>query len=102
MHRYRDSMADDLHDQIASLSSEVADLRRQMSRKSARAYHDTRNMGAEFGEMLREYVSAALPEIRRNAHRLERTARDNPAASAGVAAAGLVAIGLAATFFLRR
>ncbi|WP_265517778.1 hypothetical protein [Nitratireductor luteus] len=102
MHRYQDGIADDLRDQLSNLRDEITDLRRQVSRQSAGAYREASHKGAEFGDTMREYLEAAVPELRRGANHLGRTARRHPGASAGAAAAGLVVLGLAAALLMRR
>lgn len=102
MFRHQDGTADDLRDQLNSLRDEMTDLRKQVSRQSAGAYRETRHKSAEIGDMIRDYFEAAVPELRRSANQIGRTARQHPSASAGAALAGLAVLGLAAALLMRR
>lgn len=100
--KFHHDTADSLHDQLDSLRHEMAVLRKELGRRGRGAYRDSRHMGEEAADWMRAYASSALPEIRDNAYRVQRSARDHPAATAGVAAAGVIVLGLAAAFFMRR
>lgn len=101
-HRSHHEMGEDLRDQIMSLNHEVAALRKHLARGSRGALKHSRHMGEEAADWLREYAESALPEIRRGAHQLHQSAREHPGTTAGVAAAAVIVLGLAATFLMRR
>ncbi|WP_173933626.1 hypothetical protein [Chelativorans sp. Marseille-P2723] len=100
-HKRHEGIGDELREQLSNLSHEVAQLKKQMMRRGKGAFHGSRHMGEEIGELLRDYYEA-LPDLRRSAHRLQKSAEANPAATAGVAAAAVVLVGLAASLLLRR
>ncbi len=100
-HRHHDDFREDLRDQIASLSNDVAKLRKQMMRRGRGALHDSRHLGEDLAEMMRDYY-AALPDFRRNAYKLQRTAEAHPATTAGIAAMSVIVLGLAASLLMRR
>ncbi|MDZ5699198.1 hypothetical protein [Chelativorans sp. M5D2P16] len=101
-HRFHDDMGDDLRDQLTNLRDEVASLRKQVARSGRRGYGDVRHMGAETADRMRDYAEHALPELRRSARHLQQSARENPTATATIAAASLVVLGLAAALMMRR
>jgi hypothetical protein len=98
--RLRDTLDDDLQGQIAALSKEVSALRKTMSSRGSAAWDDGWNTTADLYEDLRSGLSDALPVIRKQAHHLERTARDNPVTTAALV--GLVVVGLAVALMSRR
>ncbi|WP_309082752.1 hypothetical protein [Chelativorans sp.] len=102
MHHRHEDIGEDLREQIASLSHEVAALRKQVTRRGRSAFRETRHMSEEIAEMLREYLSSALPELRRGARTVQVHAREHPTTTAAVAAASVVVLGLAASLLLRR
>lgn len=101
-HTHRDDLAEDLHEQLSNLSQEVAALKKQLMRRSWSAYREGQHIGGDVGEMLRDYFGGALPEIRRGAYRIQKSARENPATTAAAAAAAVIMVGLAASLLLRR
>lgn len=102
MNRFDSNIGDTLQDQLASLASEVASLKKSLRKQGRSAYRDALVAGEDATEWLREQAAHALPEIRRGAHHLQRTARDNPTATVGIAAAGFFVIGMALAFMMRR
>ena len=97
--KWRSGAEDDLQEQVARLSGEVAALSRLLSKRGAAAYADGRETAADLYDDLRERVIEAMPAVRRQARVVEKAARDNPTATAAV---GLVVLGLLATMLLRR
>jgi len=100
-HRHED-LGEDLRDQIASLSHEITAMRKQMMRRGRGAFRDGRHMGEDFFDTAREYLSSAMPDIRRSAYQIQDRAREHPGTTAAVAAASVIVIGLAASLLLRR
>jgi ElaB/YqjD/DUF883 family membrane-anchored ribosome-binding protein len=94
--------SDDLQDQLDSLRSELSAVRKEAAKRSYGAYREGRHMGEDALDMLRDYFESAAPAMRRNAHALEKTARDNPMTTIATAVVGVAVIGLAAAFFARR
>ena len=94
----RDSI--DLEDELASLRKEVAALTRMLSKRGAAAYHDTRSEASDLYVEVSERFVAALPVIRRRAHSLEQTVKDNPAQTAAIV--GLAALCVAAAVIFTR
>lgn len=88
----------DLHHQIAALRKEVASLSRSASKKGAAAYHDASDSASDLYGELADRVAGALPVIRRRAHDIEDTIRENPARTA--AAVGLVALVVTAALLM--
>ncbi|MDI6027402.1 hypothetical protein QBK99_14490 [Corticibacterium sp. UT-5YL-CI-8] len=90
--RFRDTVEDGLHEQVARLSKEMASLQKILSRQGARAAAQTRDGASEIYDELASRLQDAMPVIRKQARVAQRTARDNPVATAiiGVAVAGLV------------
>jgi hypothetical protein len=98
--RLRDTLDDDLQGQITALSKEISALRKSLSSKGSAAWNGGWSSTAELYDDLRSTLSDALPEVRKQARHLERTARDNPATTAALV--GLVVIGLAVALMARR
>lgn len=101
-HRFHDDTPDELRDQLTSLRDEVASLRKQVARSGRRGYRDARHMGAETADWMRDYAEHALPELRRSARHVRKSARENPTTTATIAAASVVVLGLAAALMMRR
>ncbi|MDN5927620.1 MAG: hypothetical protein L0I29_11145 [Hyphomicrobiales bacterium] len=97
--RFREDLQDDMQDQIARLSREVASLRKTASSQGRAAYADARDGAGNLYDDLWEHVHDAMPDIRRGARRARDTARDNPVVTAAVAAG---VIGLLAVLLTRR
>lgn len=100
--RFQNNISDSLQDQIASLADEVTHLRKTLRKQSRSAYKDAMHVSEDAAEWLKDQAAHALPEIRRSAHHLQKAARDNPAAAAGLAAASLFVVGMAVAFMRRR
>lgn len=102
MSRFRDDVSDEVRSEIDALRHELSSLRKQVARRGAGAFRQSRHAGDEFVDVLRDYAEAALPDMRRKARYVEKTARDHPMTTAATAAVGLLAVGLAVTLFMRR
>lgn len=97
--RFRDDLQDDVQDQIARLSREVASLRKTMTKRGGAAYEDARDAAGDLYDDLWDRVHDAMPDIRRGARRARETARDNPVVTAAVTVG---VIGLLVTLLARR
>lgn len=95
--RTREAAAEDLQEQIASLSKQLASLQKMVKKQGYSAYEDGRDAAAEIYGDAWERFQDALPLLRKRATQAERVARDNPAITAAVV--GVVLVGLAAAFF---
>jgi len=102
MHHRHEDWGEDLRDQIASLNHEVAAMRKQMMRRGRGAFRDGRHTSEDIVETVREYLSSAMPDIRRSAYHIQHRAREHPGTTAAVAAAGVIVLGLAASLLMRR
>jgi hypothetical protein len=90
----------DLEQQVATLSKELAALKKSLSRRGGGYFDDSRDAAWDFYSDIAERVSDGLPYMRKRARALEDTARDHPATTAAI---GLVVVGLlAALVFSRR
>jgi len=89
----------DLEKQVASLSKELAALKKQMSRRGGTLYADGRDAVSDYYSDLAESVSDRFPDLQRRARAIEGTAREHPAAAAAV---GFVVLGLLATLLFSR
>ncbi|CAM5373628.1 hypothetical protein ATER59S_01610 [Aquamicrobium terrae] len=89
----------DLEKQVASLSRELASLKKVLARRGSCYYEDGRDMVSDFSDDLAERIGSSLPAVRRQARAIERSAREHPATAAAI---GLVALGLAAMFLIGR
>ena len=97
--RFRGDVEDDLEDQVARLSREVAGLKKALSRRGSDAYDDARDAASgPYGDM-RHRLHDVLPLMGRRAREAERMAHDNPATAALV---GLAVIGLVAALLSRK
>jgi len=101
-HRHHEDLSEDLRDQIAALSQEVAAMRKQMMRRGRSAFRDSRHVSEDIVDTVREYLSSAMPDIRRSAYQIQDRAREHPGTTAAVAAASVIVLGLAASLFMRR
>ena len=95
----RDEVVENLEEQLASLRKEVKSLRKLAAKRGAAAYEDASDGVVHLYEELADRVADALPPLRKSARRVERHARENPAAAAAV---GLVVLGLLAAMMMRR
>ncbi|MCA0277779.1 MAG: hypothetical protein LCH86_17435 [Proteobacteria bacterium] len=89
----REEIQNDLEEQVAQLNKQVAQLTKAMSKRSAAALAEGRDSAAELYDDLHGRFADAMPGIRRQARVAQKTAQDNPLATAlvGVALLGLVA-----------
>src|SRR6187200_218493 len=98
--RLRENLDDDLAGQIAALTAEVAALRKAASTRGIAAWNDGRNSTAEIYDDLSGRIAVLMPGFRRQARMIERSARENPGATAAIV--GLVIVGLAVALMARR
>ena len=89
----------DLDKKVASLSRQLDDLKRTLAKHGDAYVEDGREAASDYYARLGERLHEALPAIRRRGRAIERTARDNPAATAAV---GLVVVGLLAGLLFSR
>ncbi len=92
----------DLEKQVATLSKELAALRKSVAERGSAYYEDGRDAAWDYYSDLADRIGHRLPALGlgKRARALEVTARDNPATAAVV---GLVVVGLvAALMFSRR
>ena len=89
----------DLEKQVATLSKELAALRKVVAKRGGAYYEDGRDAASDYYGQLADRVSDALPAIRKQGRAIEKTARDHPATAAAV---GLVVVGLVASLLLSR
>ncbi|MGX5848857.1 hypothetical protein ACWGTO_17440 [Mesorhizobium sp. PL10] len=89
----------DLEKQVATLSRELAALRKVVAKRGGGYYEDGREAAADYYGQLADRISDAMPAIRKQGRAIERTARDHPATAAAV---GLVVVGLVASLLLSR
>lgn len=88
------SRGDDLHRDIEALRRDVAALSRTVSKRGANAWRGAADEASGLYDDVAERFAHALPVMRRRAHDLEETIRDNPGRT--MAVAGLAALALAA------
>lgn len=93
-----DRQSFDIYDELAALRREVASLGRSASKHGTSAWRETSERGADIGHDLAERAAAAIPMIRRRAHALEETIRENPSRS--LAVLGLAGLAIAAAVML--
>lgn len=86
--------------ELDSLRREMAHLASRASRLGRDTYDDGRDRMSDVGGEISDAIAAWLPVARREARRVERTARDNPNATAAVV--GLVVLGLIASVVYAR
>ncbi|WP_315919746.1 hypothetical protein [Mesorhizobium sp. SP-1A] len=89
----------DLEKQVASLSRELASLKKALARKGSAYYEDGRDTASDYYDDLAERVRQGLPVLKKHARRVERSAREHPATAAAV---GAVALGLVALLLFGR
>jgi ElaB/YqjD/DUF883 family membrane-anchored ribosome-binding protein len=89
----------DLEKQIATLSRELAALRKVVAKRGGALYEDSRDVALDTYSDLAERLRDAMPEIRRQGRAIERSARQHPAAAVAV---GLVVLGLVASLLTSR
>lgn len=95
----RDDLVESLEAQVASLRKEVSGLRKNLSKRGAKAYDSASESAGDLYEELAERWAEALPHVRKRARAVEQTARDNPAAAVAV---GMIVVGLLAAMFVRK
>lgn len=88
----------DVQDEIAALRRDVARLGATLSKHGAQTLRDTGELTYDFGNDLMDKAAATLPMLRRRAHMVEDTIRENPGRSAAIV--GLAALTLAAAVLL--
>lgn len=88
------SNSNDIHRDIEALRRDIAALSRSVSKRGATAWQGAADEASGLYDDVAERISHALPVMRRRAHDLEETIRDNPARAAAVA--GLAALAIAA------
>ncbi|MET3521026.1 hypothetical protein [Mesorhizobium abyssinicae] len=93
------STVSDLEKQVATLSRELAALRKAISRQGGGYYEDGRDAASDYYSQLAGRLAEALPAIGGRGKAIERTAREHPATAAAV---GLLVLGLVASLFLAR
>lgn len=88
----------DLDKRIASLSKELAALKKAASRRGSAYYEEGREAAWDAYSDLAGRIGEHMPSLRRRARALEGTAREHPATTAAVALAvvGLLAVMLSA------
>lgn len=99
--RHHSETGEELRDQLTQLSQDVVALKKQMARRSRSAYSETRDMGEDFTESMRDYLNS-MPDMRQQAYRLQRSAQAHPGTTAVIAATTVIILGLAASLFARR
>lgn len=90
---------DDIETRIAQLSNELSSLKKAAAKRGAKSYEDGLELASDTYDEWRGRFEEALPHLRKGARRIERSARDNPAAAALI---GLAALGLLAALLSRR
>lgn len=89
----------DLDKQIATLTRELAGLKKALAKRGGAYYQDGRDATLDTYSEIAEQVRDAMPAIRKQGRVIEKSARDHPAAAAAV---GLVVLGLAASLLFSR
>lgn len=84
----------DLRDEVATLRKQLAALHREMPKRGAAAWRDSRDEVSDLYDDVSGRIADALPVIRRRARDIEATIRDNPVPA--LAAVGLAALAVAA------
>lgn len=92
----RSNRHDDLHRDIEALRRDIAALSRTVSKRGANAWRGAADEASGLYDDVTERITHALPVMRRRAHDLEETIRDNPGRAAAVT--GLAALALVAAF----
>lgn len=95
----REEIQSELEDQVAQLTKQVASLTKTMSKRSADALADGRDSATELYGDLHDRFYEALPAIRKQARVAQKTAQDNPVATALI---GVAVFGLLAALVVRR
>lgn len=95
----KNDIVDNLESQVDALRDEIASLRKQLGKRSARVYGEASDAASDLYEDLASRWADALPHVRKRARYVEQQARDNPATAAAVA---LVVVGLFAALMVKR
>jgi len=95
---FREEIAEDLEAELASLRKEVASLKRKLGRQGAKTYSAGQEQLSELYDEAQEWLTAAMPLIRRRAKAAGRTIEDNSTAIV----VGAAVVGLLATLFFTR
>jgi hypothetical protein len=89
----------DLDKQVATLTRELAGLKKALAKRGGAYYQEGRDATLDTYSDIAERLRDAMPAIRKQGRVIEKTARDHPAAAAAV---GLVVLGLAASLLFSR
>lgn len=89
------SNGQDIQRDIEALRRDIAALSRSVTKRGTSAWRDAASEASGVYDEMTQRINHALPMMRRRAHDLEETIRDNPGRS--VALVGLAALALAAT-----
>ncbi|MFA6153080.1 hypothetical protein [Mesorhizobium sp.] len=89
----------DLDKQVATLTRELAGLKKALAKRGGAYYQDGRDATLDTYSDIAERLRDAMPAIRKQGRVIEKSARDHPAAAA---AFGLVVLGLAASLLFSR
>lgn len=95
-----DGSDNDIARQIATLGKQISTLQKQLPARGAAIAEDGWDHAADLYADMRERFSELLPQIRRQARSVEKSARAHPGATAAVV--GLVVVGLAVALMSRR
>ena len=89
----------DLDKQVATLTRELAGLKKALAKRGGAYYQEGRDVTLDTYSDIAERLRDAMPAIRKQGRVIEKSARDHPAAAAAV---GLVVLGLAASLLFSR
>lgn len=89
----------DIQKQIATLSRELAALKKVASKRGSAYYEDGRDAAWDAYSDIASRIGEHLPALRSRARAAEGAARDNPAVAAAI---GVAVVGLLATMLFRR
>ena len=89
----------DLEKQIASLSRELAALKKAASKRGSAYIEEGREATWDAYSELADRVREHMPSLRKHARAIEGTAREHPATTAAV---GLVVVGIVAALLFGR
>lgn len=95
----REEIQSDVEEQISQLTKQVASLTKAMSKRGSAALADSRDSASELYEGFYDRFTEALPAMRKQARAAQKTAQDNPMATALV---GVAVFGLLAALLTRR
>ena len=89
----------DLEKQVASLSRELAALKKVVAKRGGAYYEDSRDAAWDYYSDFADRIGHSLPALRKRARMMQSTAQDHPAATAAI---GLVVLGLVASLVFSR